>query len=102
MKHPLELEATHVHFETPRIALDVACGGLIAFGLRQFEQLGGIGDCFGRPVELVYCGREPRALATQLLGPLGIGPDGRILELAPDFLEALFLAVVLKETPEES
>jgi len=36
------------------------------------------------------------------LGLLGLLPDGGVFEFAADFLEPLFLQIVLKETPLRS
>jgi hypothetical protein len=36
------------------------------------------------------------------LGFVGLLPDGRVFELAADFLEPLFFQIVLKETPLRS
>jgi len=40
-----------------------------------------------------------RAFLAEFLGLFGLLPDSRILQLPTDFLEPLFLVVVLKETP---
>ena len=42
---------------------------------------------------------QARALPAEALRLLGIGPDGRILELAENLLEALALSVDVKDTP---
>ena len=100
VKHPLQLEMTHGRLQRAGLGFEVARGRLIPFGFSQLEQLGGIGDAFGGALYLLDRGGQARALPAQLLSPLLIGPDGRVLQLAPDLLEALLLPVVLKETPE--
>jgi hypothetical protein len=42
---------------------------------------------------------EGALLAAQLLGALGLVPDGGILEGGVDFRQAVRLAVVVKDTP---
>src|SRR5207253_11396735 len=81
------------------VALAVARGGFVARAFRELEQLGGLGDCLRGTIDLAGVGSQPRALAPELLGALRVRPDGRVLELASHFLEALPLAIVLKETP---
>jgi len=98
-EHALELEAAHLTFEALGIPPDVLGGGLITLALGELEQLRRIGNALGRAVDLRDVGAEAGTLLTELLRPLGLRPDGRVLELPAYFLEALFLAVVLKETP---
>jgi hypothetical protein len=99
MEHPLELETAHVGLETLRVPLDVAGCALVVLGFGELEELCRVGDALGGAVELADLRAQLRPLAAQLLGALGLGPDARVLELAADLLEALFLDVVLKETP---
>jgi hypothetical protein len=98
-KHALELEAPHIALEPLGVPADVARRGLIALPFGEVEELRRIGDALGGPIELRHVGGEPRTLFAELLRALRLGPDGRVLELPPYLLEALFLAVVLKETP---
>jgi hypothetical protein len=100
VEHALELEAAYVRLEGLRIRLDGARGSLVVLAFRQLQQLARIGDALAGAIDLLYGRGEACALATQLLCPLLIGPDRRILELAGDLLEPLLLLVVLKETPE--
>jgi hypothetical protein len=98
-KHALELEPANLALEPLRVAPDVPGGGLIAFPLGKLQQLRGIGDAVRGAIDVGDVGREARALLPQLLRALRLRPDSRVLELPPYFLEALFLAIVLKETP---
>ncbi len=98
-KHALELEAADLALEPLRILLDVPRRGLVTLGLGEIQELGRIGDTFGGAVDLGEVGTETRALPPELLRPIGLRPDGRVFELPRYLLEALFLAVVLKETP---
>jgi hypothetical protein len=92
----------HLGFERGRFALDVARGGFVVLALGELEQLVRVGDGCGGVVEPGELGAQACALATQLLGLVGLVPDAGILELAADFFQPLFLAVVLKETPSAS
>ena len=102
MKHALQFEAPDVGFEPLRVLVDVLGGGLVALTLGKLQKLAGIRDALGGAIELAGVGGQPGTLAPQLLGFLGLGPNGRVLELATDLFEPLFLAVVLKETPVRS
>jgi hypothetical protein len=99
-KHALELEPADLALEPLGIAPDVLGGGLIALPLGQVQELRRIGDAFGGAIDLGDVGAEARALLPELLRTLRLRPDGRVFELPPYLLKALFLAVVLKETPE--
>jgi hypothetical protein len=101
-EHALELEPPHAGFERARVALDVARRGLIVLALRQLEQLRGIADGGVGAIELLDLIRQARALAPELLGAPGRAPDSRLFQFAAYFLEAFFLAVVLKETPSRT
>jgi hypothetical protein len=98
-EHAFELEPANLAFELLGIAPDVLGGGLITLPLGQLEQLRRIGDALGRAIDLREVGAEAGTLLPELLRPLRLRPDGRVLELPPYLLEALFLAIVLKETP---
>jgi len=102
MEHALELEAADVSFERPCLPFYVLRSRCIILAFRELEQLCGIGDSLACAVQLRHLARQTGPFAPQLLRPLGLRPDLRIFELAADLLEALFLAVVFKETPEGS
>ncbi|MGH8288674.1 MAG: hypothetical protein ACREV7_06545 [Steroidobacteraceae bacterium] len=97
-EHALELEAPHIALEPLGIPVDVARRGLITLRFGELEELRRIGNALGGAIELRDVGGESRALLAELLRALRLGPDGRVLELPPYLLEALFLVVVLKET----
>jgi hypothetical protein len=99
MEHALELEATHAPFQAGRLSLDVLGGAFVVLALGEIEQLGRIGDGFGRAIELGELGSQLGPLAPELLRLVGLLPERGVFQLAADFLEALFFAVVLKETP---
>jgi hypothetical protein len=102
MEHALQFEAPDVGFQSLRVLVDVLGGGLIALAFGKLQELAGIGNALGGAIDLASVGRQPGTLTPQLLRLFGLGPNGRVLELARDFLEPLFLAVVLKETPVRS
>jgi hypothetical protein len=98
-EHALQLEAAHLPFEPLRIPFDVSGGGLVALPLGQLQELRRTGDALGRAIDLRDVGAEAGALFTELLRPLRLRPNGGVLELPRYLFEALFLAIVLKETP---
>ena len=102
MEHTLQLEAAHIGLEALRVAIDIACGRLVALALRELEKLRCIRYAFGGAIDLTGVGCKPRPLASQLLRAFGFGPNGRVFQLAPYLLEALLLEIVLKETPVRS
>jgi hypothetical protein len=101
-EHSLQLEVAHLAFERGRFALDVARGGFVVLAFGELEQLVRIRDGFGGVVELGELGAQACTLAAEFLGLVGLVPDAGIFELATDFFQPLFLAVVLKETPSAS
>ena len=101
-EHALELEFADLGLDLREVALDLAGGGLVVLGLGELQQLDGIGHRAGGRVHLLDLGGEARALLAELLGLLGLLPDGGVFEFAADFLEPLFLQIVLKETPLRS
>jgi hypothetical protein len=98
-EHTLELEAADFGLEPLGVRLDVPGGRLIALALGQIQQLRRIVDTLGGAVDVGDLGTQARPLLAELLCPLRLRPDGRVLELPSYLLEALFLAIVLKETP---
>jgi hypothetical protein len=92
----------HHPFQTAGIALDIECGSLIPFALGELEQLGRLPYSAEGAVDLPDIAAQTRALATQILRALLIGPDGGIFQLAAYLLQAFLLPVVLKETPLRS
>jgi hypothetical protein len=92
----------HHRLELARVRFDIARRGLVVLALGQIEQLGGIGDTLGRPIDFTDVRGQPRPLPSELLSALLVRPDRGVLQLAPYLLEAFFLEVVLKETPVRS
>jgi hypothetical protein len=101
-EHAREFELANLGLQPPGIVLDLTGGGLIALELGELEQLRSVAQSAAGRVEPLELRGQTRSLAAELLGTLGIGPDGRILELEIDLFEAFLLAIVLKETPSRS
>jgi hypothetical protein len=99
VEHPLQLELAHAVFEAGGVLLDIGGGALVVLALGELEQLRGSGDGIGGAVQLFELGGELGAFAAELPGLVRVLPDGRIFQLADYLFEALFLVVVLKETP---
>jgi hypothetical protein len=98
-EHALQLQAADVALEPLGIPPDILRGPLIALPLGELQELRRIGDALGGAIDFGDVSREARTLLSELLRALRLRPDGRVLELPPYLLEALFLAIVLKETP---
>jgi hypothetical protein len=99
VEHALQLEAAYTPLEPDGIAFDVRRGGFVLFAFGELEELCRIRDGLGGAIELAKLSSQLGAFPAQLLGLLGVLPDGGIFQLAIDLFEALFLRVVLKETP---
>jgi hypothetical protein len=99
MEHALQLELAHAGFETVRVLLDLGRSGFVVFAFGELEELGRVGDGFGRAVELLQLSGEPGAFAAELSRLVRVLPDRGVLELAGYLFEAFLLGVVLKETP---
>jgi hypothetical protein len=99
-EHAAELEHPHAGFKLRDFPFDVADGGRVILGLGQLQQLDGIGQRRACGIQLLQVRAQPRALSPKLLRPLRVVPDILLFQLADDFFQALFLGVVVKETPE--
>ena len=99
MKHTLQLETTHFTLEALRVVIDVASSGFIALAFGKLQQLRGVGYALRRAVNLAGVGGQLRPFAPELLRTFRLRPDSRVFELTADLFQALFLKVVLKETP---
>jgi hypothetical protein len=71
-EHAAELEQGDALLEGGGVTLEVGESRRVALGLDEFEQLGRVGDAPGDAVEIVDHVRETRALAAELLGPVGV------------------------------
>jgi hypothetical protein len=98
-EHALELQ--HLGALADRVEVgDHRVGGrIVALGHRHPEQVSGFVDPGQQRGQRADDPVEQGALAAEFLGPLWIFPDGGILQFAGDFLEALALAIEVKDTP---
>jgi hypothetical protein len=74
-------------------------GAVVLFGFSQIKKLAGPGQAFAERADPVDDLVERGAFLAELLGPLRVVPDVRVLEFARYFLEALAFCVVVKDTP---
>jgi hypothetical protein len=101
-EHALEFELADLGLHRGQIALDLAGGGFVVFGLGKLEEFDRVADRVGRAVDFAEFAGELGAFAAELLGLVGLLPDRRVFEFAADFLQPLFLQIVFKETPLRS
>jgi hypothetical protein len=74
-------------------------GAVVPFGFGQVEKFAGAAQAIAERTNPVDDLVERGALLAELLGPLRVVPDVRVLQLAGYFLETLALGVVVKDTP---
>jgi hypothetical protein len=98
-EHALELELLDLARMALDVGLDRAYGLLVVLGLGQVQQLRGAGQSLAQCADAVDRLVQQGTLTAEGLGAFGAVPDGRVLELPLDFLQALALGVVVKETP---
>jgi hypothetical protein len=101
-EHALEFELAHLALYGRQLALHFAGGRLVVLGFGELQQLDGIPYRAAGGVDLFDFAGELGPLAAELLGLVGLLPDGGVFEFAADFLQPLLLQVVLKETPLRS
>src|SRR5262250_1303916 len=65
-EHAPELEVTHLRLQALCVALDVARRGLIALAGGELEQLAGLADALGGPVDLADLCAQSGAFAPEL------------------------------------
>jgi hypothetical protein len=99
VEHALQLELAHAPLEPRGIFLDVRGRTRVVFAFRELQELRGVGDGLGRPVQLLELRGKLGAFAAELAGLVRVLPDGRVFQLSRYLFEAFFLRVVLKETP---
>ena len=97
-EHAPELEHLELLGDAVDLADDVVERARILLFARELMQLACLVERLLDAVQRRDDGFELGALAAQILRALRIGPDGGILELAVDFLEALALDVIVKDT----
>jgi hypothetical protein len=97
-KHAREFEFARRRFERSEILFDRGERARVVFLGGHFQERGCVRDTARQAIEGINHLLEPRAFATELLRLVGQVPDRRILKFAADFIEPLFLVVVLKGT----
>jgi hypothetical protein len=99
-KHALELDVVELFRQARQIAGDGHDDRGIVFHACQFQEFARlleIGFEFDGELDLAI---ELGAFAPEFLGPLGVGPDLRTLELATYLDQAFLLGIEVKVTPE--
>jgi hypothetical protein len=71
----------------------------VLVGLRHLVQLEVVGEVAGQVIDGLDHRLERLLLATELLRPLRLAPDARVLERGDDLVQPQGLAVVVKDTP---
>jgi hypothetical protein len=99
-EHATEFQPAHDGFELRQFFLDFGNSLRVVFRLRQFQQFERILQARPRYIEMFQIGREARTFLAQLLRLFWLVPDVGQFKLQIYFFKALFLAVVVKETPE--
>jgi hypothetical protein len=98
-EHALELDLLDVRRESVEVGGNRFGGAVVLLGFCQVEQFAGPGQAVAERANAVDDLVERGALLAELLGPLRVVPDVRVLQLAGYFLETLALGVVVKDTP---
>jgi len=88
-----------VGFETRDVRCQCSRGGLVVLQLDQLGQLQAVGDAARQLTDAADDFLQPRALAVQFLGALGVFPYLGVFELAQDLGQALLLDIEVKDTP---
>ncbi|GAC1301197.1 MAG: hypothetical protein NVSMB10_00330 [Steroidobacteraceae bacterium] len=101
-KHALEFELLDYRLQTGDVRLDFRRRRQVAFRRGQLEQLRRVGETPGQSIQIANDRFELRAFFAEILRPIRIVPDARLLEFAFYFLESLVLGVVIKDTPSRS
>jgi len=98
-EHAAELQRLDLARQPLHVGLQRREGLLVVLRRRELEQLGVVVQPRFEAVEGLDDGRQRGALATQLLRALGVVPDARLAQFELDFLEAVLLDGVVKDTP---
>jgi hypothetical protein len=101
-EHALEFQLLDLRREPAHVALDLGDRALIRLRRREVQQLARIGERGLEPIEAADDLLQLGPLPAELLRPVGLVPDTRLLELALYFLQPLVLVVVIKDTSSES
>jgi hypothetical protein len=98
-EHAAELELLDLARQRLHVGLEGSEGLLVVLGRGEFQQLGVVAERTLEAVQRVDDRRQRGALAPELLRALGVVPDLGFAQLELDFLEAVLLDGVVKDTP---
>jgi hypothetical protein len=101
-EHALEFEALDIQVQAVRIRFNLPDRPNIALADNEIEQLARIRDGARQPIEAADDVFQLGAFPAKFLRPLRLVPDARLFQFARDFLQALVLIVVIKDTPLKS
>jgi len=101
-EHALEFETLDIQVQAVCIRLYLPDCPQIALARGKLEQLARIGDGARQPIDAADDVFQFGALPAKFLRPLRLVPDAGLLQFARDFLQALVLIVVIKDTPLKS
>jgi hypothetical protein len=97
-EHAAELHRRNVLFDLCSLFPYFLEGGVVVVGLRQAEELGGIGEPAADAAEGADDRLERLLFLAELLRALLVAPDLRIAQLALDFGQPSLLALEVKDT----
>jgi hypothetical protein len=97
-KHPAELHGIDRGFQSRDIVGYRVQGGVVGIAARKLEQLAAVVQTGRKAGERPYDVVELFLFLAENLGALGIVPDLRVFELAPDLGQACGLNVEVKDT----
>ena len=101
IEHPLEFEFRDRILDAGHVIGDRAQRVVVGFALREFEELGAVLEPSVDLAQVEDDALEQLLLAAELLRPLGLVPDARVLQRRVDLVQPQCLAVVVKDTPVE-
>jgi hypothetical protein len=98
-EHAPELEVLDLPLQSVHVAAQGLEGRRVVFHLDQFEQVARVGETAVEILDGVHDQFEGGSLAAEFLCALGLFPDAGFAQLELDFLQAVFLGGVVKDTP---
>ena len=97
-EHAAELERLDLARQRLHVGLEGSEGLYVVLGRGHFQQLGAVAEGTLEAVQRLDDRRQRGALAPELLRALGVVPDAGLAQLQLDFLQAILLDVVVKDT----
>ena len=99
-EHAAELQGFQRRTQALNLGSHIVDSGLVFFFSRHFQQVAGIAQTAAHFIQGIDDLRQLGALATQILGVLGIVPDVWVFQFAVNFDQPIMLVIVVKDTPE--